>query len=667
MKKLLNLFSLILVFAIAFTSCNDDDTKLGIIDVTPEELVPGISYTITPDASNPNIIYLESKLGPQYTPLWETPQGRSQKEKVTLKLPFNGVYSVQFGVMTRGGAVYGEPHNFTVDDFCADFVNDELWTFLTGGVGNSKVWVYNNGNYGLDATGEMAYADPSTTVEWGNFSYNWDPGKGWTGDSNIFGSTMTFSLDGGANVDIINTYSDGDAVAEKKENGTFMLDVDNHTLTFNDCTLMHPVAYDHMTTTAGWSKDLKILTLTENYLQVAVLRSKDTSGEDPWWLVWNFVSKEWADSYVPAEQPDPVPNIDGDANDIITTTRTKTWTMSLNSPYDWATLEGDLMNNFDGADSYLNSWWAAYDANMVAATGFTFTANGSTGGKYTFSSYGNDDIEGEYTIDANNDITFDQYLSAVISETDFGWLSSMKLTTTADNKLRILKTKTDVLGNVTDMWLGCRAEEKAEYMVYHFEVGAGATPQVDAAKILKDRLTGGSSLTYKVDLPYPFCWGYNVGDASSFSIGPNDAFPDWTGWSEAAYQYADKIRFTFNNDGSVTFIDNNGVSTEGTFQIIDGDAGYGVDIVKFNGILVSESEPITYTGPGGWVNFNFNENYSGLLANAPTDAGWLELYSWEYGSDGSVSGLWFGIIQAGGVQDGSNLKAERRVFHFVID
>ena len=666
MKRFINLFSLVVIFALTMTSCNDDDVKLETIDVKPSELVEGIAFSVTPDASNPNIIYLESKMDSKYTPLWEHPQGRSQKNKVTLKIPFDGTYSVTFGVMTRGGVVYGEPYEFKVNDFCADFVNDELWTLLTGGVGESKTWIYNNGNYGLDAGGEVGYGDPSTTVEWNNFGFNWDPGKGHTGDDNIWNSTMTFKLDGGAYVNIVNTYTDGDAPAEKTESGTFMLDIDEHTLSFTDCTLMHTVGWDFKTTTSGWSKGLKILTLTENYLQVAVLRDPNTSGEGEWWLIWNYVSKDFADNYVPEDQPDPVPGIDGDANDIITTSRTKSWKLSLVSPYDWATLEGELLNNFANADAYLNSGWAAYNADMISVTGLTFTASGS-GGKYTFTSYENEVVEGEYTIDANNDITFDQPLNALISHTNFGWDSNMYLNTTTENKLRIVKTKTDVLGNVTDMWLGCRAADKAEYMVYHFEVGAGGAPSVDPVKVLKDRLTAGSSLTYKADLVYPFCWGYKVGDPSTFSIKAEDVFPDWTGWSEAAYQYADKIRFTFNSNGSVTFIDNNGVSTDGTFAIVDGDSGYGADIVKFDGINVSGSEPITYTGPGGWVNFCFNENPDGLLANAPTTEGWLELYSWEYAADGSVSGLWLGIIQADGVQDGSNLTAERRVFHFIVE
>ena len=119
-----------MIFAFALTSCNDDDVKLDIIDVKPSELVEGIAFSVTPDAKNPNIIYLESKMGSSYTPLWEHPQGRSQKNKVTLQIPFDGEYEVTFGVMTRGGVVYGEPYKFQIESFCADCVNENLGTLL---------------------------------------------------------------------------------------------------------------------------------------------------------------------------------------------------------------------------------------------------------------------------------------------------------------------------------------------------------------------------------------------------------------------------------------------------------------------------------------------------------------------------------------------------------
>ena len=53
----------------------------------------------------------------------------------------------------------------------------------------------------------MTYADPSTTVEWNNWSANWDPGVGHTADDAIWESTMTFGLKGGANVTVYNSSS----------------------------------------------------------------------------------------------------------------------------------------------------------------------------------------------------------------------------------------------------------------------------------------------------------------------------------------------------------------------------------------------------------------------------------------------------------------------------
>src|SRR5690606_6455268 len=99
-------------------------------------------------------------------------------------------------------------------------------------------------------------------------------------------------------------------------------------------------------------------------------------------------------------------------------------------------------------------------------------------------------------------------LSAVISESDFGWTSTMSLNTTAENKLRILKTGKDPLGlDITEMWLGQRSPEKDEYMVFHFVLGSGLGSGVDAAQELKKRLTNDASRTYKISLEYPFTWG----------------------------------------------------------------------------------------------------------------------------------------------------------------
>ena len=167
-------------------ACSPDDYDLGDKDVTPADLVEGQAYTITHDDQNPNIVYLKSLMADRYQVNWIEPQGRSQEKEVTLKIPFPGTYDVLFGVNTRGGYVYGDTAHFTVEEFCADFVNNELYTMLTGGVGQSKTWIPDNGNYGL-CSGEISYGDPSATnAEWNNFTSNWDPAANHEDESGNF-------------------------------------------------------------------------------------------------------------------------------------------------------------------------------------------------------------------------------------------------------------------------------------------------------------------------------------------------------------------------------------------------------------------------------------------------------------------------------------------------
>src|SRR5687767_13371890 len=147
MNKLLKVFTVFLVGLIGY-ACSPEEHELATASVDSDELVEGIAFSIEHDTDNPNIVYLTSLMDSRFTPLWDHPQGRSQAQTVTLKIPFPGTYTVKFGVQTRGGAVFGEEATFTVDDFYAPFVEDELWTLLSGGVDEEKTWYLD-----LDADG----------------------------------------------------------------------------------------------------------------------------------------------------------------------------------------------------------------------------------------------------------------------------------------------------------------------------------------------------------------------------------------------------------------------------------------------------------------------------------------------------------------------------------
>ena len=60
--KLKYIYSFIASVMLFFTACSPDSYELGVKDVTPDVLLQGISFTVTPDATNPNLIRLQSNM-----------------------------------------------------------------------------------------------------------------------------------------------------------------------------------------------------------------------------------------------------------------------------------------------------------------------------------------------------------------------------------------------------------------------------------------------------------------------------------------------------------------------------------------------------------------------------------------------------------------------------
>ncbi len=509
MNKLIHTlqFALLAVLMGCLAACTPDSYELEAPNVTSEDLVEGIAYTITHDSENPNIIYLKSLMPSSYQVCWEHPQGRTQGAEVTLQMPFEGEYEVKFGVETRGGIVYGPTATFTIDSFYAGFVNDDLWTYLTGGVDQEKVWIFDNGSYGF-AAGELTYADPSGTVTWNNWSANWDPGVGHTGDDAIWESTMTFNLKGGANVTVFNSSSG------ETQTGTFMLNTDSHTITFTDCDLLHTPSWTDRT--ANWRRDLQLLELDENHLRIGVMRD---NSEGPWWLIWNFVSKEYADNYIPEDQPDPEPTLPDGWQDMVSQVVTNEikWTMSPDVPFDWANLDGSLMNNFT-AGNYPD--WATV---VDGLENLSMTLN-SSDMTYTFEMPDGTTTSGTYTLDEDGIYTF----SAGVPTYHIGG-GDIMFSATAENQLRILSIET-AGGSVMGMWLGNRSTEKDEYVAYHFIPNAGGgsnTPTateiaVDNSKIVCGHLEEATN-NFRIEL-------YNMygATASNQPFDPNAIVFDYS-------------------------------------------------------------------------------------------------------------------------------------------
>ncbi|MGI6231569.1 MAG: hypothetical protein ACOYJF_01810 [Prevotella sp.] len=453
MKKLT--YILMAVLAVFVTACSPDDYSMGDKNITSDDLVEGIAYTVTHDSSNPNIVYLKSLLPSGYTILWDEPQGRSQESEVTLKLPFAGEYQVRMGVETPGGVVYGPYTTFTIDDFCAEFVTDELWSMLAGGVGKSKKWIYNNGKYGYQP-GELSYGDPSanTNFGWNSFVSNWDPDAGHTGDANMWDSYMTFDLNGNANYQFYNS-STG-----KTQTGIFNLDTDTHMLNLTDADLMHPDTWTARR--SDWRRDLQIVELDDNHLRVGYKRlTGDWGGE--WIEVFNYVSEDYAKNYDPGEEEEVVPTLASDWRDYVEPKTSHVMTFKLNEdqPYDWCNKDG-----------------SAKGVASTAASGIedlTFSFNNSTS-KYTVTTPDGTEYTGSYTLDDDGIYTFDGDFPTLTLSED----GEVTFSLSSDNTLRILAYETDdYSGSLTNIWLGKKLYDDQgnlwAYQGYQFTLQTGST------------------------------------------------------------------------------------------------------------------------------------------------------------------------------------------------
>jgi hypothetical protein len=624
MKKIFKYISLLFIPVLFMVSCTPEEYELGEVDVTSDELVEGIAFEIVHDADNPNIVYLKSLMDDKYTPLWNHPQGRSQKHEVELKMPFEGTYSVQFGVETRGGIVYGDTVTFEVEDFYAGFISDPLWELITGGVGESKTWVLDlfpeeeAPNYSKYFSGPLYFYDPFFTWEnvaggkdveypegttseegWGSWQADWAGTKDW-----LFGGspaedygTMTFDLINGANLTV------NHKVLGRQETGTFMLDVDNHTLKTNDAYILHDESRDGQVVDWG---DVRILSLTENTMQLAVVRDEALSGEGPSLLCYNFISKEYSDNWVPGEVEEPEPTLpEGWKEDISKTVNTAiTWKLSESNPLDWANLDGSMMNGWQAPEDYPD-WLGTPDPSVYGD--FSMTLN-SANNSVTFVTPDGTTSEGTYELSEKGIYSFDV---DVPSFAVIGWAS---FAADANNELRILQIEKDAAGSVTGMWIGARSSDKDEYMAYHLVPSGGSggsnEPQgtevaFDNSKLAFGDLEENGNLRLELYNEYGSTAGdppLAIEDLASFnSVEVTFTLSGITlnegaaGSYDASVYYADSDwnpggngdAITVNGDGTYTVSFNPGSTIEGVMVFVIDVAGMGTDIADMTAVTAT--------------------------------------------------------------------------------
>lgn len=534
--------------AVGAWSCSADEYTMPQPNITPEELVEGVAFSVEHDAANPNIIHLTSLMPASYQVAWETPQGRKTGATATLSIPFDGEYEVKMGVDTRGGFVWSEPYIFTIDDFCADFVNHYMWKRICGGVGQSKTWQLDLGVI-LASEADESAIDKNTwakvpvdgvdywvkttkfngphwfytnTYTWDNLhaasenenSYDnfidSDPWKketavapcdDWYWSADYAGNSwmcqprnygyITFDLINGANVTV--TDADGNVVGK----GTYMLDTNDHTLTLSD---VYPL---ETTDTRTHERSLKLLYLSDDAMQVMA----PSEG-----VALNYVTKEYFENFTK-----PVPSTitlpDGWYEDLAPQLKFCSWILDAETPFDFYDLGGNAKNNYKQAGDYNAEF------PLVSSTIDEFKLNmcDPEPGKYTVAIPGADPLAGDVKLGTDGILT----LSAGLGNLPLGG-SAVKLEGTALSVIALEKAangsveklivgapQRDINGNVYE-YIGYKlvadyGVEKAEtYKAYVCFNNTGSWEMLTGTPVFVEQ---GRDYTASIDVTWNSTWG----------------------------------------------------------------------------------------------------------------------------------------------------------------
>ncbi|WP_031427907.1 hypothetical protein [Flavimarina sp. Hel_I_48] len=278
------LLKLLVFGAVILTSCDSQDDELPQINLQAADL----NFTVIQDPQRDNDLSMTSN-DKSMIPYWSYTDasgnelGHSNKSNFSITLPFAGSYFVNYIVYTQGGAVEATPVKVDVSENDEEFFSAEEWQMLTNGV-EGKTWVLNMVN-------PIGYAglDFPYGPENGDY-WNWYPdyvGNEWLLEQKDWGE-MTFDLDGGYNVSVIQTALNSSE--QKTTSGSFGYAIEDHAISFNGgVELLY--GGDYYADVSNW-KSVNVIELTENSMRLAVIRDQSRSGEGPAQIVFHFKPKD---------------------------------------------------------------------------------------------------------------------------------------------------------------------------------------------------------------------------------------------------------------------------------------------------------------------------------------------------------------------------------------
>jgi hypothetical protein len=282
MKHIKQILAATCMALLVMVSCKKKEYSL---DRVPEksEINMEVKQDLTVDAGG-NTVYLINHTN-EIEPIWDYGTGKSMRRVDTVRYAFKGTYKIARSAVTGGGLVYLDTVTINVTADNLNYVNDPFWTLLSGGPGQEKSWALD-----LDANGvSKVFTSPlyfgGDELGWGlectkpngncwTWFPNWSDNK-WICPAGDYG-TMTFSLKGGPFVNVDQKVIAASGVF----NGTYYLDKDAKTLTFNGVKPLNIGRGD-----LNFSKGV-LLKLTEGSMQIGFKHVTKTEFE-----IYNYIAK----------------------------------------------------------------------------------------------------------------------------------------------------------------------------------------------------------------------------------------------------------------------------------------------------------------------------------------------------------------------------------------
>lgn len=471
MKLIKQLTVLLTIATFAVLSCKKKEYSLGTLP-DKSQINMEVKQDLAVDPGGNTVYLINNTAGIE--PVWDYGTGKSLRQKDTVRFAFKGDYVIKRTAVTAGGLVELQPINIKVTQDNLNYVNDALWTLLTGGVGNEKTWYFDanpNGDQkfftspiyfaGQDNAYGTKAADGKSVV-WTQVCTNPSGPDCWTYAPNYLNDTwaaekrdygfMTFSLKGGP---FLKTDHKGVA-GVGTESGTFFLDVNTLTLSTSNATPLH-VSFtpNDLVSMYNW----RIVSLTENTMQLA--GKNKTKAE---YQVLNYISKAYSDSWVPPPPAVPKPDdgfnptfAPGEILSMLTGGPSSTgrfWTLDVNgNPIDWiAKGKGWTANK---GSSYNWGWNETWD-DAAKDAWIRFEQNG-----LKYSRFQNGTLTtGSFTIDeTKNEITL---VGNTLLQNSASWMNPTA------TKLKIVKGwPTDY--RTKGVWLGTGYDAgKDEWFAWHY-------------------------------------------------------------------------------------------------------------------------------------------------------------------------------------------------------